>query len=112
MTLNDSFPPFLLHGQVERGYSRQTLDKFRDCFHAWIQPRLGQTALKDIAYLHLLEFRKAMTEAGLIIASPASTASSWCSSSCFDFAVRDCVSPVTTRPKSACRVACQRRLSS
>jgi len=68
MTLNDSFPPFLLHGQVERGYSRQTLDKFRDCFRAWIQPRLGQTALKDIAYLHLLEFRKAMAEAGLSVA--------------------------------------------
>jgi integrase/recombinase XerD len=68
MRFDDAFPPFLLHGQVERGYSRQTLDKFRECFRSWIQPRLGQTALEEITYLHLLEFRRAMDEAGLSVA--------------------------------------------
>jgi integrase/recombinase XerD len=68
MTFDEAFPPFHLHGQVERGYSPQTLEKFRDCFRSWIQPRLGQTALEDITYLHLLEFRKAMAEAGLGVA--------------------------------------------
>jgi integrase/recombinase XerD len=68
MTFDDAFRPFLVHGQVERGYSPQTLDKFRECFRSWIQPRWGQTALENITYLDLLEFRKAMTDAPLSVA--------------------------------------------
>jgi integrase/recombinase XerD len=68
MKFDEAFPSFHLHGQLERGYSQQTLDKFRECFRSWIQPRLGQTALEEITYLHLLEFRKAMAEAGLSVA--------------------------------------------
>ncbi len=68
MTFDEAFRPFLLHGQVERGYSPQTLDKFRECFRSWIQPRLGQLALEDVTYLDLLEFRRVMAETGLSVA--------------------------------------------
>jgi len=68
MTFAEAYQPFLLHGQVERGYAPQTLDKFRECFRSWIGPRLGHLQVDDVTYLELLEFRKCMTEAGLSVA--------------------------------------------
>ena len=68
MTFQNAFQPFLVHGQVERCYSPQTLDKFRDCFRSWIQPHLGSLAVEEVAYLHLLEFRKRMADSRLSIA--------------------------------------------
>jgi len=68
MTFDEAFRPFLLHGQVERGYAPQTLDKFQECFRSWVHPRLAHLALENVTYLHLLEFRKAMTEAHLSVA--------------------------------------------
>jgi len=68
MTFEQAFEPFFLHGQVERGYAPQTLEKFRECFRSRIQPQLGRLPVEGVTYLHLLQFRKDMTDAGLGVA--------------------------------------------
>jgi integrase/recombinase XerD len=68
MTIERAYQPFLLYGQVERRYSSQTLEKFRECFQSWIRPHLGSAHVEDVAYLDLLAFRKAMDDAGLSVA--------------------------------------------
>lgn len=65
MTLGETFEPFLLYGEVERQYAAQTLEKFRECFRAWIHGRLGHLQLEQVTYLRILELRKAMMDAGL-----------------------------------------------
>jgi integrase/recombinase XerD len=67
MNFDEAFGPFILHGQVERGYSPQTLDKFRECFRSWILRRLGHLPIEQVNYLSLLEFRKSMADAELSV---------------------------------------------
>jgi integrase/recombinase XerD len=68
MTFDEAFGLFILHGQVERGYSAQTLDKFRECFRSRIIPKLGSLPVERVTYLDILEFRKWMTDANLSVA--------------------------------------------
>ena len=68
MTFDEACQPFMLYGQVEKGYAPETLEKFRECFRSWIRPRLGNLRIEAVTYLHLLEFRKLMSEANLSVA--------------------------------------------
>ena len=68
MTFEEASQPFLLYGQVEKGYAPETLDKFRECFRSWIRPRLGHLRIEAVTYMDLLGFRKLMSEADLSVA--------------------------------------------
>src|ERR1019366_8831908 len=52
--------PFLIHCQVERQYSTESLGKMRECLRSWLLPRFGSFAVADLRPVHVLAFRAAM----------------------------------------------------
>jgi site-specific recombinase XerD len=65
MTIDEAFILFLAYGRGERNYSRETLTKLRDCFHAWVFPVLGQTDLESLTRMDVVRLRNAMNDAGI-----------------------------------------------
>jgi integrase/recombinase XerD len=65
MTISEAHNMFLAYGRGERNYSRETLIKLRDCFHAWILPVLGQTDLESLTRMDVVQLRNTMNDAGI-----------------------------------------------
>jgi len=65
MTLEQAYPLFLTHGRAERQYAAETLTKLKDCFSAWILPRLGSKDLETLSRYDILLFRSALVDANL-----------------------------------------------
>jgi integrase/recombinase XerD len=53
--------PFLIHCQVERQYSDESLAKIRECLRSWLLPQFGGLAVNRLRALHVLAFREAMS---------------------------------------------------
>jgi integrase/recombinase XerD len=60
--------PFLIHCQVERQYSTESLGKMRECLRSWLLPRFGSFAVADLRPVHILAFRAAMAARNLSVA--------------------------------------------
>src|ERR1019366_2198293 len=60
--------PFLIHCQVERQYSKESLGKMRECLRSWLLPRFGSFAVADLRPVHILAFRAAMAARNLSVA--------------------------------------------
>src|ERR1022692_4138072 len=60
--------PFLIHCQVERQYSTESLGKMRECLRSWLLPRFGSFAVADLRPVHVLAFRAAMAARNLSVA--------------------------------------------
>lgn len=65
MTLSDAYERFLIYGRGEKGYSRETLLKVRDCFACWILPTLGDLEMERLGRMEVVELRTAMMDAGI-----------------------------------------------
>ena len=57
--------PFLMHCQVERQYSNESLAKMRECLRSWLLPHFGSLAVKSLRAVHVLGFREAMSRRAL-----------------------------------------------
>ena len=65
MKVEEAYPLFLAHGRAERQYAPETMLKLKDCFCAWILPRLGSKDLEGLARYDVLVFRSALVDAKL-----------------------------------------------
>ncbi|MGA2269464.1 MAG: tyrosine-type recombinase/integrase [Bryobacteraceae bacterium] len=65
MKVEEAYPLFLVHSRAERQYAPETLTKLKDCFGAWILPRLGNKDLEGLTRYDILLFRSALVDAKL-----------------------------------------------
>ena len=65
MKLFQAVEPYLTYCQVEKLNSRQTVDKYRECFRTWIKPLLGENDLESLTAVDVMFFKRAMVNKGL-----------------------------------------------
>ncbi len=65
MKIQEAYALFLTHGRAERQYAAETLTKLKDCFSAWILPKLGECDLEALSRLDILRFRSVLVDANL-----------------------------------------------
>jgi len=65
MTLFEAYNLFLAYGRGERGYSRETVAKVRDCFTSWVLPVLGDGSVESVQRMDVVRLRTAMVDAGV-----------------------------------------------
>src|SRR5262245_42377437 len=65
MKVEEAYPVFFTHSRVERQYAPETLTKLKDCFSAWVLPKLGNSQLEALSRLDILRFRSALVGANL-----------------------------------------------
>ena len=75
MKISEAADPFFTWAEVERQYARQTVAKLRDCFAAWILPRLGHNDLEVLDRGDVLRLREIMVGQELSIARQLSVIS-------------------------------------
>lgn len=75
MKVSEASGPFFLWVKTERQYAEQTVVKLRDCFAAWILPRLGDIGLEQLEWKNVLELRQAMAARQLSMARQSSVLS-------------------------------------
>src|SRR5262249_9960117 len=68
MKVHDAIEPFLNFGELERMYAKETMAKFRECFHSWIIPHFGEHDLAAVSRMDILAFRRTLADRGLSIA--------------------------------------------
>lgn len=65
MTIKELYSSFLSYGRGERNYSKESLVKLRDCFHAWIVPVLGEIDIENLTRMDIMNLRNAMLDRGI-----------------------------------------------
>jgi integrase/recombinase XerD len=60
MRVEEAYKLFLVHGQSERQYAKETIAKLRDCFSAWILPELGARDPEALSRMDIMNFRAAL----------------------------------------------------
>jgi integrase/recombinase XerD len=68
MKIEEAHNLFLSWGRGERNYSPESLLKHRDCFNAWILPKLGAKELADLTRMDVVALRNTMLDRKLGIA--------------------------------------------
>jgi len=68
MTFRHALEPFILHGQADRLYAKETIEKIRECFNSRFLPVFADMELESIAALDILEFRRQLVNDGLSVA--------------------------------------------
>ena len=58
-TIGQLAPEFLLYAEVERGFSKETITKYRDCLRQ-VQKHCGDLAVEQFSKTNLLELKQAM----------------------------------------------------
>lgn len=67
MQLQTLVNTYLIFCKVEKNNSSQTIEKYRECFHTWITPKLGHLELDRLSYLEILDLRQKMAKRALSI---------------------------------------------
>jgi len=72
MKVSEAASPFFTWASAEHQYAEQTVAKLRDCFAAWILPRLGHLDLAQVNRERILDLRQLMLTRNLSIARQTS----------------------------------------
>lgn len=68
MTFNDLFAAFIVYGQFEHGYAAESLQKFKECYRCWVQPRIGARNVEEVTLEDILQLRRGLLDAGRSVA--------------------------------------------
>jgi len=62
MKIREAYNLFVSYGRGERNYAAETMTKLRDCFRAWILPKLGEIEVAELTRMDVLTLRNAMLD--------------------------------------------------
>src|SRR6266481_970295 len=75
MKVYEASESFFFWAENERQYAKQSVAKHRDCFAAWILPRIGSVELEQLEWRDVMELRQAMLRRKLSVARQSSVLS-------------------------------------